>query len=135
MAKEQNFKGFDFGTNPYEQEARERWGDAAVDQSKAKLGSMTKEEMAGLQDAMNAVYRKLADLRHGSPESDEAQAAVQEWYDLLNGMGNHYTLEAFKGLGQLYVDDERFTKNIDRFGEGLAAFLRDAMAVYADNNA
>ena len=46
-------------------------------------------------------------------------------------MGN-YSLEAFKGLGQMYVDDERFTKSIDGFGEGLATFMRDAMMVYAD---
>ena len=43
-----------------------------------------------------------------------------------------YSLEAFKGLGQMYVDDDRFTKNIDQFGDGLATFMRDAMAVYAD---
>jgi len=45
-------------------------------------------------------------------------------------MGN-YSLEAFKGLEQMYVNDERFTKSIDGFGEGLAAFMRDAMTVYA----
>ena len=42
-----------------------------------------------------------------------------------------YSLEAFAGLGQMYVDDERFTKNIDKFGEGLAVFMRDAMGIYA----
>ena len=31
----------------------------------------------------------------------------------------------------MYVDDERFTKNIDKFGEGLALFMRDAMAAFA----
>jgi hypothetical protein len=34
----------------------------------------------------------------------------------------------------MYVDDERFTKNIDKFGEGLAVYMRDAMAIYADNH-
>lgn len=43
-----------------------------------------------------------------------------------------YSLDAFKGLGQIYVADERFTKNVDQFGEGLAKFMCDAMAVYAD---
>lgn len=47
-------------------------------------------------------------------------------------MGKQLDNEEFRGIGQLYVDDERFTKNIDQFGEGLAAFMRDAMAVYAD---
>ncbi|MDF2726240.1 MAG: antibiotic resistance transcriptional regulator, MerR family [Paenibacillus sp.] len=133
MTNQQKFEGFDFSSNPYEQEARERWGDEAVDQSNAKLAKLTKQEQQELADGMNAIYRKLASLRHESPESEESQAAIKEWYDYLNKMGS-YSLEAFRGLGQMYVDDARFTKNIDQFGEGLAAFMRDAMAVYADRN-
>ena len=79
---------------------------------------------------MNRIYFNLANLRHLDPASDEAQAGIGEWFDFLNKMGN-YSLEAFAGLGQMYVDDERFTKNIDQFGEGLAVFMRDAMGVYA----
>jgi DNA-binding transcriptional MerR regulator len=133
MSNKEKFEGFDFSRNPYEEEARKRWGDKAVNESNRKLGSMTKEEQQQLGEEMNAIYRKLADLRGGSPESEEAQAAIKEWYDLLNRMGT-YSLEAFKGLGQMYVDDKRFTKNIDQFGEGLAVFMRDAMAVFADRN-
>jgi hypothetical protein len=84
-------------------------------------------------EKFNDFFRSLAAIRHLSPESNEAQEGIKEWYQLLNKMGN-YSLEAFKGLGQMYVDDERFTKNIDQFGEGLAIFMRDTMAVYADKN-
>lgn len=133
MTNEQKFEGFDFSSNPYEQEARERWGDEAVDKSNARLGKMTKQEQEGLAGSMNAIYAKLAALRSDSPESEQSQAAIKEWFILLNQMGS-YSLDAFKGLGQMYVDDVRFTKNIDKFGEGLALFMRDAMAVYADNN-
>ena len=45
-----------------------------------------------------------------------------------------YSLDAFKGLGQMYIIDERFTKNIDQFGEGLAVFMSEAMAYFADTN-
>ena len=34
----------------------------------------------------------------------------------------------------MYVADERFTKNIDKYGEGLAQFMSDAMNIYCDNN-
>lgn len=133
MSNKEKFEGFDFSHNPYEREARQRWGDEAVDQSNAKLGKMSKSEQADLSNEMNAVYKKLAALRHESPTAPEAQEAIKEWYDLLNRLGT-YSLEAFKGLGQMYVDDERFTKSIDAFGEGLAVFMRDAMAIYADNH-
>ncbi|PLR76273.1 MerR family transcriptional regulator [Bacillus sp. V3-13] len=133
MTNEEKFEGFDFSHNPYEQEARERWGDAAVDNANAKLGNISKAEQEAMSQNMSAIYTKLAALRNESPASEESQAAIKEWYDLLNKIGN-YSLDAFKGLGQLYVDDERFTKSIDKFGEGLAQFMRDAMAVYADKN-
>jgi hypothetical protein len=41
-------------------------------------------------------------------------------------------LEIFRGLGDLYVADERFTANNDRHGPGLAQFMRDAMHIYCD---
>ncbi|CAG7629077.1 HTH-type transcriptional activator mta [Paenibacillus allorhizosphaerae] len=134
MTNKEKFVGFDFSHNPYEQEARERWGNKAVDEANAKVGSMSKEEQQALGERMNEIYRNLASLRHQPPESAETQAGIQEWYDFLQSMGGRYTLDAFKGLGQMYVDDERFTRNIDKFGEGLAAFMRDAMAIYADRN-
>ncbi|MEI4801793.1 MerR family transcriptional regulator [Bacillus sp. NPDC077411] len=129
MTNKEKFEGFDFSQNPYEQEARERWGNEAVDKANKAASSMTKEK----QEEYNAIYRKLAILRNDSPESEQAQEAIQEWYNYLQNFG-HYSLDAFKGLGQMYVDDERFTKNIDQFGEGLAKFMQVAMAVYADRN-
>lgn len=131
MTMKERFEGFDFSRNPYEQEARERWGDEAVDRSNAAIRSLSPDETAQLQDEMNAIYRKLAGLRHGKPDSDEAQAAIGEWYSLLGKFGS-YSPEAFRNLGRMYVDDERFTRCIDQFGAGLAAFMCDAMAVYAD---
>lgn len=133
MTNKEKFEGFDFSQNPYEQEARERWGNEAVDKSKAIFGKKSKQEQEQMAAEMNAIYSQLAAIRHMPPESEEAQTAIKLWYDMLNRMGS-YSLEAFKGLGQMYVDDERFTANIDKFGEGLALFMRDAMACYADRH-
>lgn len=132
MSNKEKFAGFDFSRNPYEQEARERWGDEAVDRSNARVGNLTRDQQQAMSERMSEIYSKLAQLRHDSPASAESQAAIGEWYDLLNELGD-YSPEVFKNLGQMYVEDARFTRNIDQFGEGLAAFMRDAMAVYADN--
>ena len=127
MTNEEKFKGFDFSKNPYEKEARERWGNEKVDKSNKKSAQFGPE----LGEEMNRIYFKLAKLRHLAPDSDEAQAGIKEWFDFLNKIGD-YSLAAFAGLGQMYVDDERFTKNIDQFGEGLAVFMRDAMEKFAE---
>lgn len=129
MSNQEKFAGFDFSHNPYEQEAREKWGNKAVDDANEKAKNMTTYD----KEKVNDTFRNLAAIRHLSPNSKAAQEGMKEWYQLLNRMGS-YSLEAFKGLGHLYVNDARYTKNIDQFGAGLAAFMRDAMTVYAENN-
>lgn len=133
MTNSEKFEGFDFSRNPYEQEARELWGDEAVENANAKLSSLSKDEEKAMMKEMTAIYTRLAGLRNSSPESQEAQEAIEEWYDFLNGNFGEYSPDSFKALGQMYVADERFTKSIDAFGTGLAKFMCDAMAVFADN--
>lgn len=130
MSKEEIFEGFDFTHNPYEDEARKRWGDKAVDQANETAKNMTGFD----QDKFNQIFRELAEVRHLPVDSSEAQDKIHDWYTLLNSMGHFYSLEAFKGLGQMYVDDVRFTDNIDQFGDGLAKFMQAAMEIYADKD-
>ncbi len=133
MSDTEKFEGFDFSTNPYEEEARARWGSEAVDKSRQKLASLGEEGGQRIGETMNALFARLAALRKGDPASEDAQAAVAELYGFFNNnFGVHYGPEAFAGLGRMYVEDERFAKNIDRFGEGLSAFLKEAMARYAE---
>lgn len=105
-------------------------GDEAVDVSNARVAGLSKDA----QKAVSDIYTKLASIRAASPQSEEAQAAIKEWYDCLNHNFGKYSLDAFKGLGQMYVDDQRFTKNIDQYGDGLAQFMCEAMAHFADVN-
>lgn len=130
MTNEEKFEGLDFSQNPYEDEAREKWGSQAVDESKQKLKKM------GAKDAeqkFNSIYTELSKVRHMEVDSKEAQALIHEWYEYLNEIGE-YTPEMFKGLGDMYTEDERFKQNIDKFGEGLAEFMQQAMTVYYENH-
>lgn len=133
MTNEEKFEGINFNDNPYEQEARERWGDSSVDHAKGKLGKMSKDEQKSLAKRWEEIFHKLGDLRDQPAESKEVQTAIKEWYDFLNKNFGKYSLDAFYGLGQLYIDDERFTKNIDQYGEGLAKFMSEAMKIFTDN--
>lgn len=128
MSNEERFDGFDFSHHPYEQDAREKWGDQAVDDANEKVKKMGTFD----QENVHKIYQNLAKVRTYAPDSKEAQEEIQKWYEFLNNIHN-YSLDAFKGLGQMYVQDERFTKNIDAFGEGLSQFMCEAMEFYADN--
>lgn len=130
MSNEDKFKGIDFSENPYEQEARERWGDESVDRSNKNLKQMGTE---GAERRFNEIYENLAAVRHLDADSEEAQKEIGRWYDFLNEVGE-YTPEMFKNLGDMYVEDARFTKNIDKYGSGLADFMRRAMNEYYEQN-
>jgi DNA-binding transcriptional MerR regulator len=133
MDANDQFKGFDLTKNPFEKEARELWGDEPVNASQEHIDNLSKEKKYSMGKEMDALFEKLAGLREEDPSSDKVQKVVEELYRFFNSnFGYHYSLEAFAGLGQMYVNDERFTKTIDSFGKGLSVFLAKAMGVYAD---
>ena len=39
----------------------------------------------------------------------------------------------FKTLGKMYVADERFKKNIDKYGDGTAEFAAEGIRIYVEN--
>lgn len=47
---------------------------------------------------------------------------------------NYYTCtdEILAGLGEMYVTDERFKKNIDKYGEGTAEFAVEGVRIYVE---
>ena len=125
------FKGFDAGEleaarRQYADEAKARWGHTdAWKESQVKT-----EDWDTQTEGMNNIFRRAAALRESDPAGTEAQALVEEWQDFIS---THYyacTKEILAGLGEMYTADERFQKNLDRFGEGTAAFLSKAIAAY-----
>ncbi|HSK28193.1 MAG TPA: MerR family transcriptional regulator [Jiangellales bacterium] len=131
MAAEKIFEGFEH--NPYEAEARERWGDDVVDDSKRRIQGWTQEEADTARTGYTRVHEGLAPLlAEGVPVDDPR---VQELVALHHEVTSLFwtpDAAAYKGLGQMYVDDERFRANIGGGDDALVEYLRDAMTVYAD---
>lgn len=126
----ERFENMNRKISQYEEEARHRWGNQAVDEVSSKLTNLSKDEQIELSDSWDNIFNKLASLRNHTPKSKEVQIEIKQWYDFLNENFSNYSLDAFYGLGQLYIQDERFTKHIDRYGEGLALFMSEAMKVF-----
>lgn len=134
MTQKEKFAGFVMGDNPYEEEARRLWGEEAVNEFNTKINSLSPREQNAVAENMEELFLELGKIRLEEPDSLVAQDAMNKMYQFFNkNFGYHYSLEAFAGLGQLYVKDERFLKNIDQYGEGLSAFLSRAMKIYAEN--
>lgn len=78
------------------------------------------------------IYVEFAACKNSgaSTDSNEAQTLVEKLRAYITA--NYYTCtdEILAGLGKMYVADDRFKKNIYKYGEGTAKFASKAMAVF-----
>ncbi|KPC65331.1 MerR family transcriptional regulator [Streptomyces chattanoogensis] len=126
------FEGFEPSRTEAEAEVQERW-PAEWEQSQQALESMTAEDTERWQREVTAQMIRFAEFMvAGTPVADPAvQAEVDAHYQ---GVCRFWTpcADAYKGVGQTYVDDPQMRANFDKIADGLALYQRDAMVFYAD---
>ena len=120
-------------TNNYESEARARWGNTdACREHEQKTKNYTKEKWAEANDGLMAIFAECSVCKQSgaSADSNETQALVAKLQSHITA--NYYTCtdEILAGLGKMYVADERFKETIDKYGEGTAEFVAEAIAVF-----
>ena len=140
MSDNEKFEGFkrnliDENEQKYGIEIREKYGDTSVNESNAKLMGLTKEQYdegeqlsLEFEEALKAAF----DSGNGDPFSQIAQKACDLHIQWLYVFYPKYSKEYHKGLGEMYVTDDRFRINYDKFGAGCAEFLRDAINIYCN---
>jgi len=129
----------------WRKEAREKWGKDAVERSEMQLLTMPREDLAELKTAFVDNWKKLAMLSHRDPASPEVQEAVQLhyrhirqfWGRQMNPIHNESTvgasgkeppvLSAYKCLGEMYTQDERYTVIDGQPNPAFAEFLCKAI--------
>ena len=117
----------------YETEVRERYGNtAAYREHEQKTKNYTIEKWAEANDGMVAIFAEFAACKQSDAEADSADAQTLVAKLQTHITENYYTCtdEILAGLGKMYVADERFKKNIDKYREGTAEFASDAIEVY-----
>ena len=119
----------------YKAEVMAKWGNTKAYQEYAQKDIAGEEVRYGkFANELMAIFSELGGLKHLTPDSHEVQKKISELQKFIT---DHYyvcTNEILKGLGQMYVDDERFRKNIDRAGgDGTAEFVSRAISVYCSN--
>lgn len=127
------FEAFDKSEiEQYKQEARERWGnhEAYQEYVHRQLRKTPQQSEQEGQELM-AFLQTIGQIRHLPPQSDEAQQKIRDLQSLFSRNFYNCTDQILSCLGEMYVDNERFRKNIDEeCGEGTALFLRDAIRIY-----
>ena len=119
----------------YSTEVRERYGEtAAYREHEQKTKNYTKEKWAEANDGLMAIFAEFSACKDSGASADSAEAQKLVAKLQAHITVNYYTCtdEILAGLGKMYVADERFKKNIDKYGEGTAEFAAEGIRIYVE---
>jgi len=115
----------------YGKEIREKYGDDMVEKSNAKYMGRSKEQHDRAELLSSEILEKLKTLTGNVPaDSEEGKTLAELHKEWLMLYWPVYDVEAHQGLGDMYVEDERFKAFYDAAVEGAAAYLRDCIYAY-----
>jgi hypothetical protein len=124
------------GFEKYKAEAQEKWGETdSYKEYTAKTKDYSEDKWNNLEGEMDSIFAGFAlCIKSGeNPDSDKAQKLAESLQKHITE--NYYlcTNEIFAGLGQMYVFDERFKNNIDKYADGTAEFVGKAIEFFVKN--
>lgn len=131
MDKTDMFDGFD--PSKYEEEVRQRRGKTrAYAESAERTKRYTADDWAAIKQESQAINQGIASLMDRSPDDPAVQEWIRRHHQQIND--RYYTCppEMYRGLGTMYVQDERFAANYERVKPGMAQFMQAAIQAYCD---
>lgn len=130
------FKAFDMKEiyehkKKYAKETEKKYsGTKEYEQSMKRTSKYTKDDWERINNEAKEIYIKIAGMMYKQADNPKVLSAIGEWKSHISKYYYECTDEIFVGLAQMYVEDLRFTENIDKYGEGLAKFMSKAMIAY-----
>lgn len=117
----------------YAKEAEERWGKTeAYRESMKRTSAYSKADWAKISTESDDILKTLASAMDKSPDDLAVSKNVARWQAHITQYYYPCTTEILAGLGEMYISDERFAKNLNRYGQGFAEFLSRAIKAYCE---
>lgn len=119
--------------NLYGKEIREKYGESSVETSNKKWLNLSEEQFNQMeqteQNLFSALKKVIQSKDYDSPEAKEAFESHKEWL-LINTP--HYSVQMHRGLGEMYIADERFASYYNsRVGDEATDVLNKIIQKYA----
>ena len=113
----------------YGDEIRKSYGDSVVGKSYEKMMNLTEGQYHQMKDIESRILETLkkAVEEKADPSGEVGQQIVNMHREWLCYTWAFYSAEAHRGLGEMYVADERFRNYYDKEIAGCAAFLNNAL--------
>ncbi|MEL6627104.1 MAG: MerR family transcriptional regulator [Bacteroidota bacterium] len=116
----------------YRDEAIKEYGQEMVEQAEKDLVKLGKDGFKKLQAAFDALNEELFVMRNEDPQSTDVQALIARHYEMIlkfwgTSVQAEHQLATYAGLGDLYIQDERYTMMEGEPQPRFAVFLKNAM--------
>ena len=127
--KQMDFQVFDKNEmEQYKEEVKAKWGETEAYHEYARKRDCDYGEIA---NRLMLLFAEIGTLRDLPPCDGKVQEKIRVLQRFITKNYYNCTNEILSGLGQMYVCDERFKKNIDKAGgEGTAEFVFEAIQKY-----
>lgn len=99
-------------------------------QYQQKTSQYSEADWDRICQTINDIFKRFAGIMDTGADSQESQNLVKEWKDFITQNFYECNNDTLKGLGKMYVQDERFTLNIDKHAPGLSEFISKAIEFY-----
>ncbi|MBD0254859.1 MAG: MerR family transcriptional regulator [Cytophagales bacterium] len=138
MTNEELYEGFPREqAEAYRQEAAQKWGADTVEKSENHLRGLGKEGFARLKAESEEIWTTLTGMTGQDPAGEAVQRQVARHYAVIRQFWGtagspDAQAEAYRGLGQLFVHDQRYTAVDGQPNPAFAAFMSRAMSHFAD---
>lgn len=118
-------------------ESVEKYGLDVIKTSEKFLKKLSKEEVDTLKNVQKEIFRNLYNLSKNSPESEVVQLEISRHYKNIRQFwgtdgNNNSQKKEYKGLGKLYIEDQRFTMIEGNPQPEFARFLSESMSYFAN---
>lgn len=133
MAENELFSGFD--EEKYAEETKERWGHTeAYKDSQQRWKSYSNAQKEAIKEEGGEITLRMVGTDPGLAPSDPGvQKAVADYLAYLNKYFYSCDEEFLRGLSEMWVADARYAINYERIREGGAEFVKNAVAIFCDN--
>ena len=127
------YEGFtDEEIQEMKREVKERYDPEVVKISNRNVQNMSKSQFQDVKEEGENIAREMAELMGQDVASPEVQALIAR-HHALNEQFYPTSAEVYRGLGQMYTQDDRFRAYYDKYRPDLADFMAAAMAYYAEH--
>lgn len=129
--KEFDMKDIEESKKKYAKEVKERWGNTdAYKEYEEKINNYSENQWGAINKESSEILKTFGQHIGCDPGSEEVQDLVEKWRNHISSSFYNCTKEILSGLGLMYINDERFQKNIDQNGEGTAELMSKAIEIY-----